>query len=266
MRRRSTRFALAASLAATAAAVAAPGASAEFHLMKIKEITGDNGGQGSYIELQMYAVGQNQVAGHNITIWNATASVLGNPVPIAELPLTGPNPPNGENQRSILIGDTGVTARDFTLDFTPYLDNTSGMNVAGAGAACFEAIPVDCVSWGGTGFSGASNLPDQTQPIGSSLGVGVLSFTRKVTGGSCATALEATDDTNNAANDFVNGPASPTPNSATPTETLCQPGLPPGGGQGTPPPKSKKKKCKKKKKKKGRAAAAARKCKKKKKK
>lgn len=242
--------------------VLASSAQGSFHVMKIKEITGDNGTNGSYIELQMYDPGQNSVAGHNITIWNATGSILGNPVPVVSIPLMGPNPTNGENQRTVLIGDTDVAGRDFTVDFTPYLDTTAGMNVAAAGAACFEAIPVDCVSWGGGAFSGAGNLPDNTQPIGTALGVGVLSFRRNIAGGTCATALDAADDTNNAANDFTNGASSPTPNSALPTEQLCV----------TPNPtpnlssNAKAKKCKKKKKGKGKASPAAKKkCKKKKK-
>jgi hypothetical protein len=202
------------------------------------------------------------VAGHNITIWNATGSVLGNPVPVATIPIVGANPTNGQNQRTVLIGDTDVTGRDYTVDFTPYLDTTSGGNVAAAGAACFEAIPVDCVSWGGGAFSGAVNLPDNTQPIDGPLGVGVLSFRRTITGGSCATALDAADDTNNAANDFATVGSDPTPNSATPTEVLCTNN---GNGNGNGTTK-KKKKCKKKKRKGKAGASAKKKCKKKKKK
>jgi hypothetical protein len=255
-----TRKAGLAALTACAALVAVPATGhASYHLTKIKEITGSAVGDTSFIELQMYEPGQNLVAGHNITIWNSTASVLGNPVPVATLPLTGPNPANGESQRTILIGDSAVPGRDFTLDLDPYLNPGVGMNVAAAGAACFESVPVDCVSWGTT-FSGAVNLPDKTTPIQTALGAGAVSFQRKITGGTCATALDAADDTNDAGADFTSVPASPTPNSAVPTEKLCL----------TPKAVAKKKKkCKKKKKKKKKgksAAAAKKKCKKKKKK
>jgi hypothetical protein len=67
----------------------------------------------------------------------------------------------------------------------------------------------------------------------------------------CATALDAADDTNSAA-DFSLGAGSPRGNSATPTETPC------------PTPPATKKKCKKHKKKSGGYSAKKKKCKKKK--
>ena len=84
-----------------------------------------------------------------------------------------------------------------------------------------------------------------------------MSFTRSVAGGACPTALEAADDTNNAAADFTQTLASPTTNATSPLEVLC----PPADPKKNPPAKAKK--CKKKKGKK--AVAAAKKCKKKKK-
>lgn len=198
----------------------APGAFAVFHETKIREISGETGGSNvSFIELQMYSPGQNQVSGHNVTIWDADAFVLG-VNPVATLPLVGPNPAGADNQRTILIGDSAVAGRDFTLDLTPYFDVSTGANVAGAGAACFEAIPVDCVSWGGMAFTGAANLPDKTTPFSSVLTVGALSLQRKITAG-CPTLLEASDDTDHAEVDFVNVPYSPTPNSTAPVETPC---------------------------------------------
>jgi hypothetical protein len=250
---RLARLGVAAAVAAVTAAVLAPSASADFHLMKIKEITGDTaGGNASFIELQMYDVGQTNLAGHKLTFWDADGLLLGVPQPVGEITLAGVSPPNGQSQRSILIGDTGVANRDYTAELSPFLE-VGGLQVDGA--ACFEAIPVDCVSWG-AGFTGANNLPDKTTPVGTSLGTGLLSFTRRTSDGTCATALDAADDTNNAAFDFVNGAANPTPNSATPTETPCV---------AATPAKKTKKKCKKKKKGKVKAAAK-KKCKKKKKK
>jgi RTX calcium-binding nonapeptide repeat (4 copies) len=231
MNRRLTRIALVAALVTVGGLAASSSASATFDLNKIREITGDTvGGDQSYIELQMYAAGQNFVAGHNITVWDADALVLGMPVPIQTHTLTGPNPPNGANQSTILIGDTNVAGRDFTIpELSNYLDNTVGGNLMAAGAICFEAIPVDCVSWGGSNFTGASRLPDQTTPNGSTMPTGLLALQRNI-GGNCATALDAADDTNNAGADFSLVGANPRPNSVTPTETLC---APPGGGGGS---------------------------------
>ena len=207
-------------------------ASANYHLMKIREISGSTAGTNSaYIELQMHAAGQNQVSGHNITIWDADAFVVG-PNPVATLPLSGPNPPNGQTQRTILIGDTGVPGSDFTLELSPYLETGVGGNLLAAGAVCFEAIPVDCVSWGGAGFTGSSTgrLPDLSAPYGQPLPT-TFGLRRKITAG-CATLLEAADDTNNNVNDFAPAtPRDPTNNATTPIEKAC-------GGGTTPPPGS----------------------------
>jgi hypothetical protein len=228
--------------------IMAPTAGADFHLMKIREIAGENmTNDESYIELQMYAPGQTALTGHEISFWDQDALVLGNPVPVVELPLGAAlTTLNGGDQRTILIGDDGVTGRDFALDLSPYLDGDVGGNLTAAGAACFEAIPVDCVSWGGSDFTGASRLPDNTAPYDGALTslFGVSGLRRSIGGGACPTTLDPGDDTNNADVDFTAGiGAGGTPNSATPTETPCV-------VQGTPTPTATtttpaKKKCKK---------------------
>src|SRR5215207_4887991 len=84
---------LLAALGLLIALIAAPRAQGEFHLIKIREIAGEQGTSNqSYIELQMYEAGQNQVAGHEVTFWDADAQVLGMPVPVAELPPGRPQP------------------------------------------------------------------------------------------------------------------------------------------------------------------------------
>jgi hypothetical protein len=69
MSRRLTKIALAATLAAAVSGVLASSA-ATFELNKIRQISGEGGASPdtSYIELQMYAPGQNLVSGHHITI------------------------------------------------------------------------------------------------------------------------------------------------------------------------------------------------------
>src|SRR4051794_26880430 len=95
-RRMIRRPGLVASLAGVAVLALTVRASASFHLNKIREITGDTaGGNQSYIELQMYASGENFVSGHNITVWDADAFVVSTYQPIATHTLTDPNPPNG---------------------------------------------------------------------------------------------------------------------------------------------------------------------------
>ncbi len=227
MMRRLTRIACVATLAAAASLALVSSASATSHLIKIRQIKGEGGASQdtSYIELQMYAPGQNQVSGHQITIWDQDAFLLG-PNPIATLTLTGPNPPFADNQRTILIGDTAVPGRDFTLDLSVYLSTLSGgpdPKPYLAGAACYDTV--DCVSWGT--FTGANNLPDQTTPNGSVLPA-TYSLQRSIAP-NCPTLLEAADDTNNAQADFVPGPFEGRPNSVAPTEVPC---AGPGGGSG----------------------------------
>jgi hypothetical protein len=263
MNRRLVRLALSVSLTMLGAGAFASSAGASFHLNKIREITGDTlGGQSSYIELQSYDPGENLVSGHNITVWDETGGFMGNPGPIATFTLTGANPTNGANQSTILIGDTGVANADFTIPaLDAYLENQPGQDITQAGAICFEAIPVDCVSWGGSAFLGASNLPDGTQPSGSTMPTGLLALRRNI-GANCATALDAADDTNNAANDFSLVGANPRPNSQAPIDTLCPPGNP--NSPINPAGNTRKRKCKKKQKRS--AEVAKKKCKKKKRK
>lgn len=235
-------------------------ASADFHLTKIREIAGETAASNiSYIELQMYAPGQNLVSGHSITFWDQDGQVLGIPQPVQSLMLTGPNPPSGQNQRTILIGDVGVVGRDFTLDLTPFLDAGAGMSLVPAGAACFESIPVDCVSWGT--FTGAANLPDGTTPFGGALPLGAEALRRDISAG-CSTLLEASDDTNNAGVDFTNVTPAPTPNSVTPAEVACAGPVTTPTIPTTPSKPVAKRQCKRKGKK--ASAAAKKKCKKKK--
>jgi hypothetical protein len=268
MKRRSKTIVAGLGLMAVAMCSWASSASAEFHEVKIREITGDTaGGEQSYIELQMYTAGQNQASGHNITVWDPDGQVLGVPQPIQTHTLSGANPPNGGNQRTILIGDTAVANADFMISqLSNYLDNSVGGNLTAAGAICFEAIPVDCISWGGSNFTGANNLPDQTTPNGSSMPTGVLALQRNI-GANCPTLLEAADDTNNAGADFSLVGANPTPNSTTPVETGCTPPVtftPPGNPTSpiNPAGNVRKRKCKKKQK--SAAVAKKRRCKKKK--
>src|SRR5215208_641479 len=110
---RPTRITLALSLAAIGSLGLVSSAIADYHLTKIREIKGEGGASAdtSYIALQMYAPGQNLVSGHNVTIWDQDGLLLGTPQPIATLPLSGPNPPLADNQRTILIGDTAVAGR-----------------------------------------------------------------------------------------------------------------------------------------------------------
>jgi hypothetical protein len=202
---------LAAAAAVACLAATAP-AQADFHLMKVSEVSVGSGSEQSFVELQMIAAGQSVVQGHTLTVRDQAGTVVGTydfPSSVA----------NGDNQRTILIADTnGPTDADFTW---PGLD--LGQQLA-AGAVCFDqGLPPDCVAWGGFGFTGTNTLPSPTTPYSVGLplpaGNGPRSLTRSMSAG-CNTLLESSDDTDSAA-DFSESASSPRPNSIAPTESSC---------------------------------------------
>ncbi len=152
----------------------------------------------------MYEAGQNLVGGHTVTLYTATGTLL------ASFALSG-NAANGENQRTILIGDTATPGADLVYPMLSDAVQTYGPG----GAACFENI--DCVSWGA--FTGAATLPGPTGTPAPAIPTG-SSLTRSIAPG-CATLLEATDDTEESVADFALRTPTPRSNSTTPTEIAC---------------------------------------------
>jgi hypothetical protein len=203
--------------------VPVPGAQASYHLMKISEVfpgTAAMGYNDAFVELQMYEAGQHLVAGKDLSFYAAS----GANTPFFEFPA---NAPNGESQRTILVGDMAVPTRDFTYDSLSGKPDILG---PAGGAVCFgdTAISerVDCVAWGS--FSNTHALPVGTPaaaiPDGQSL-------TRSIAP-NCPTLLEAADDTDNSASDFSFTSPSPRSNTVTPTEFPCGPAA---GGDSDPP-------------------------------
>jgi hypothetical protein len=196
------RITLVTSLALAGLAVGAAPAQAVFHFMSIREVHPSTNG-GDFVELQMYAGGQNFVGGHRIVTYNAS----GTPNPT---PFTFPtDASNGENQRTILVAATEP-------GFTPtpdFVAATGELNLMEEGAVCFDDI--DCVAWGS--FSGslpsAAGPPAPPIPAGSSLERSIAP--------NCPTLLEAGDDTDNSATDFALAAPSPRNNATAPTETPC---------------------------------------------
>ena len=203
-------------VSAVAAISCVSSASANYHLMKIREVaTNPAGADSAFIELQMYEAGQNVLAGHTVNFYTADGSLLST-VMIAA------NGASGDNQRTFLIGDTAtVPAPDYV--YPPLADAIQ--TYGPAGAACFENI--DCVSWGG--FTGAALLPSSPGNPAPAIPAG-SSLTRSIAPG-CATLLEATDDTENSVVDFALTAPTPRNNSTAPTEVAC--GVGPGGAPET---------------------------------
>jgi hypothetical protein len=179
--------------------VAAPAASASFHLIKISEVSADSDGGGGFIELQMIASGQTFLTGRTITTYKANGAVD------TTSALTS-DADNGQNQRTYLIGANLFTGHpDETLAVATSLDDLTA-----GGAVCWDqGIPPDCVSWGN--FTGDASLPGPGAGTPAPALVDSKSLTRDFSAG-CASAMEAGDDSNDSAADFSLQPITPTAN------------------------------------------------------
>jgi hypothetical protein len=222
------RLTATAAVLATAGLVSAPAAQATFHEMMVREVfpgTAVNA-EAEYVELQMWAPGQNLVGGHIIRTYDATGTVTG------EAKFAG-NVTNGANQ-STLLATTQGTQEQFFVGTDATLAPVGGGRPAGmidpaGGAVCWESL--DCVTWGSFSGSLAGLSPAGTPapPIPSE-----LALQRSIAPG-CATLLEPGDDRDNSAMDFAAVVPQPRPNAVAPTETTCTTKIEPP----PPPPQAK---------------------------
>jgi hypothetical protein len=188
------RRALSVSAAALVMLVSAR-ASANFHAMKIVEVFAGSAAapDAHYIQLQMYAAGQNFVGGHFVHVYDAAG------VEIAGSLFTfSGNVANSADQANILIGTAAVTtafgiAPDFTLP--------AKLNPAG-GAVCFEAL--DCFAWGN--FTPGMAADGAVVPFNAL--TADKAARRSIASGDPA-LLELADDSNNVFDDFK--PVDPAP-------------------------------------------------------
>ena len=173
-------------------ATAAP-AHADHHFIKIREYYPGLAATSNdvFLELQMYAAGQNVLSGHQFWVYDSTDTP---PEPSVHQLNPGPPLPNAQNQRSVLIGGSNVPGRDYPEEF---------QHDPAGGAICFVSTSgfgqIDCVEWGvGDPVVDAGNPAAPTGiPDGQSLN-------RSIAPG-CATLLEDSDDTNDSATDFALG-------------------------------------------------------------
>jgi hypothetical protein len=207
---------LAAALVAVLAA--APAAQATFHLIKVREVYSGSADD-SYVELQMYASGQTFLANHAMTVYDASGALVHSSKFASSVA-------NGQNQATVLIGDTGVEAK---FGVAPDLVDSGLAIPAAGGAACWNAggIPADCVAWGN--FSGASALQTATgTTVGSPASPGGITAgkaIRRTIAPGCSTLLEDSDDANASATDFAEVTPAPRDNASPIVEMTC-PGPP----------------------------------------
>lgn len=199
---------------------------ATFHEMSIREVYAGTP-ESQYVELQMWAAGQNLVGGHVLKTYSAAGAVTSTSTFASDVP-------NGANQSTILIATPGAEAE---FGVTADTGLAAGSLEASGGAVCWETL--DCVAWGNfAGFVG--NTPSPTGSPAAAIPAG-MALRRTITPG-CATLLEPTDDRDNSAADFSAVFPAPRPNSVAPSERRCPGssespfGVVPGGGskQGVP--------------------------------
>jgi hypothetical protein len=201
----SGRLAIATSAAIAALLLWAPPAPATFHLMSIREVYPGSAAApaAEYVELQMWAEGQNLVAGHLLRTYDATGSVTGTNSFPADVP-------RGSNQSTMVLATPEAEAQfGFLADtaITP-----SGQLDPGGGAVCWEQI--DCVAWGN--FSGS--LPSPAGSPAAPAGIPDGMALRRTIAPGCATLLEPGDDRDSSATDFVPAFPAPRPNAVAPSE------------------------------------------------
>jgi hypothetical protein len=209
---------LLATLAMLITLAVAPRANGDHHFMKIRQVHPGNDpmfSTGDWVELQMFADGQNVVAGSHIRTYDPGGVLMTD----FQFPS---NVANSQNQRTILVGN-GSTVGGVTPDFNAPIVGTppnNDLDLTGQdGAVCFDSTVfgrIDCVSYGaftGVGFpTGTSATPTQ---FGETL--------ERTIAPNCATLLEDADDTNNSSTDFAASTRAPRNNTAVPTETACSP-------------------------------------------
>lgn len=211
-------------LAATAASVAAllglgaAPAAATFHLMQIREVYPGSAAapEAEYVELQMWAAGQNLVEGHVLRSYDAGGGVTATSTFSHDV--TG-----AASQSTLLLATPQAEARFGVVGDAPLAPGS--LSPAG-GAVCWETI--DCVAWGSFGGTLPSPAGLPAAPGGIPDG---MALRRSIARG-CATLLDPADDENDSAADFQVVPPLPRPNSAAPSEHSCTGGETGPGGSG----------------------------------
>ncbi len=171
---------------------------ANFHFMKVVEVFPGTAASpnAQYIVLQMYAGGQNVLANHVATVFDAGGTSIGT------LTFTS-NVTNGLNQDKVLIATTqAATFFNLTADLT-----MGAILPLAGGKICFETV--DCVAWGN--YTGSPTGVGTPYNASTGLLSGKAAKRRLDVSGS-PTVLEDADDTNVSANDFVTGLPAPANN------------------------------------------------------
>jgi hypothetical protein len=201
------RLGAAAAAAALVLAAAAPLARATFHEMSIREVYPGSATspESEYVELQMWAPGQNFVGGHSLRSYDDGSALLATTTFAADV--------TGDASQSTILLATPTAEAQFGVSADLAMAPNQ-LDPAG-GAVCWEAL--DCVAWGNFKGSLPGPVGSPTTPGGIPDGMAL----RRTIAQGCATLLEPTDDRDNSAADFSPVFPSPRPNSVAPSERPC---------------------------------------------
>jgi hypothetical protein len=182
-------------------------ASATFHEILVREVYAGGASSDSYVVLQAYRGGQDQVKDHSLTAY----APGGGEIATFKFPNSVAN---GQNQMTILIADTAYAG---TFSTGPAPDGTEeGLNLErSGGAVCWAEL--DCVSWGS--FSGTPPLPSPAGPP--AVAIPEEMALRRTIASGCSTLLEGSDDHNDSAADFAPVFPAPRSNAVVPSERSC---------------------------------------------
>ncbi len=192
------------------------------HLIKIREVYAGSTTHPSdeYVELQMYAPGQNLFhLGTETLFYNSTGSLTN--TFLTNGSVHSSDPPNSASQQRVLLISPGAEST-FGLTAGYELPNATTIDNAG-GAVCYVPSTIgfeDCVSWGNFDNTSGTPLPSSTGGNADSGGIPDGSAIARSIAHGCPTLLEASDDTNKPA-DWSNVTPNPLKNSDTPPEHPC---------------------------------------------
>jgi hypothetical protein len=209
------RYALLPVLAAAIALAAAPAAKATFHEMSIREVYPGGADNASYVELQMWAAGQNFVLNHHLVAYNANGSVN-------EDFKFAANVANGSNQATILVADSSYGSVFPGKPAPDASDASLNLSPAGGAVCWVEGSPPDCVAWGSFVGPFPAHLPVLVAGSPASpTGVGAGKALRRSIAAPCSTLLELSDDTDDSAADFSEQAPNPRDNASPIVEKAC---------------------------------------------
>jgi hypothetical protein len=204
-------------------------APAAHHLVRIRQVYPGSSGSpnAEFVALQLTAAGENQFifgGGSSVRLYNGSGAET-------NVATFSSNPPNGENQRFVMVGTDAAAA--MFVGIPPDLlfsGNTDALSNAG-GAACFTSVPfggVDCVGWGALAFASPPSpigTPEAAIPANQIL-------ERSIAAG-CSALFETSDDTNDSAADFAPAAGFAVSNNSTPVQDTSS--CPSGGSSGDSP-------------------------------